>query len=256
MPDILVLREPQSNPLEAELSKAAYPGTLALEATSDTFTEALSHGQQSGAIGAIVTGRLRVDAARAAERFFTVRHAVGVANVLVFKGGVFGQNTEVPGFIEPISDLEPGTALLLGAGTGARMAAMGLATAGWKVRVWNRTTTKSRVLASSIATTSSVELLPNPDPSGCSLIINATSLGKRPGESPPLDWSRARPKTVVYDLVWRNVPTEFLRAAALRGFRTVDGRESIVAAVALGLQAITGETFDRVPLRARAGLKI
>ena len=99
-----------------------------------------------------------------------------------------------------------------------------------------------------------VETIPVADPNGCSMIVNATVLGKRAGESPPVAWNRARPKSIAVDFVYRNVQTEFLRSAARLGFRTIDGRELVVAQATFAMQWWLGQQPLQSAMLEAAGL--
>lgn len=208
-----------------------------------------------GFAGCLVLPPLRADAARVAERFFSVRHSLGVANALRFSpAGIFGYNTESDGFWSQVKDITPSNALVLGSGPAARTACLTLLEHGWSVQLWNRTLAKSRVFATALASFGNVKFAPEADPTGCSLIVNATPLGTRAGEQPPVVWSKAGPKTVAFDFVLRRVQTEFLRSANLRGLKTIDGRECYCETVALAAEAILESKVDRDALRTAVGL--
>ena len=56
-----------------------------------------------------------------------------------------------------------------------------------------------------------------PDPAGHDVVINATSLGMRPGDPLPVAVSRLAPGTLVCDIVTRPEQTRLLDEAAARG---------------------------------------
>ena len=230
------------------LKLCAEAGVERVVSTTPTdLTALISELKSSGSVGTLVFGTLRSEAARLAYRYSGVRHSAGSANVLLFKDETYGHNSEVPGFMHPIANAAPGTALILGTGIGARTAAMGLLLAGWKVRVWNRNRSKSKMLISALQTIGDIDALAFPDPGHADLIVNATPLGKKAGECPPLDWVRVKRGATVYDLVYRSVPTEFLRQAANRGLPTIDGRESLIAGLALGMEWLgIGPSWERL----------
>lgn len=113
---------------------------------------------------------------------------------------------------------------------------------------------RSRLLQTTLKAFGEVDVLPNANPTGCSLIINATTLGKRAGEKPPVDWTFIRRDTTVMDLVYRRVPTELLRDAQLRGLPTIDGRQLVVEKAALSLEWWLGQPVDRAPMNLAASL--
>jgi shikimate dehydrogenase len=219
------------------------------------FDKCIAHLRNIGFRGAFVANPFKVDAARVAERFWIHRFALGVANSLFFENGIFAQNTEVPAIAACIKDVAKGPALVMGTGHAARSVIAGLLTAGFDIRLWNRNVNKTRILKSLLERHGNIELMTSPDPSGCKLIVNATPLGSKLGEQPPVIWARVLPKTVCFDLVFRRVPTDFLRTASLRGLKTIDGRELLVEQCAEVLQWWTGKEPSRDAMRAAVGVK-
>ncbi|MEJ5170669.1 MAG: shikimate dehydrogenase [Fimbriimonadales bacterium] len=147
-----------------------------------------------------------------------------------------GTNTDGPGFLDTLRPLrlaEGSRVLVLGAGGSARAVAAALAEAGFRVALWNRTAERAEALVGEVGL--EAELMPTPDPHGCSLIVNTTSAGLR-GEPLSLDWSRAPADAVAYDLMYGDEPTPFLKAAASLGLRVVDGRPLLAAQGARSLE--------------------
>jgi len=222
----------------------------------ESFDPCIRHLQEIKFRGAAVAHPYKVDAARIAERFWIARFALGVANTLLFEGGsIFAQNTEVPAIMEALKGIEPGRALIMGTGHAARSVVAALLQAGWQTRVWNRNANKSKVLMTLLQRYGTIELAHEPDPSGCKLIVNATPLGAKPGEIPPVIWNRVLPKTTFCDLVFRKIPTEMLRTASVRGLKTIDGRELFVEQCAIALEWWSGKQVPRAPMNAAAGIK-
>jgi len=227
----------------------------AVECGSDEFTACIARLTECRFRGAFIGNPFKPEAAKLAKQFFVVRHGLGGANALKLGKDVYAQNTEVPAFTNLIRDLKPGLALVMGSGRAARSAVMSLFDSGWRVRVWNRNIIRSRPFAVVFEAYGKVELVPQPDPIGCSLIVNATPVGARPGEQPPINWTQAAKNTTAIDFVYRGVPTEFLRSAALRGFKTVDGRELLVEQAALALEWWLGEPVPRVSMFQAIGFR-
>ncbi len=228
---------------------------LSVEVPHDEFEACIQHLHAIGFRGVAVAHPHKVAAARLAQRFFTVKHAMGVANALVFEGGVWGQNNEVAAIQSLLRDVPPANALLMGAGSGARSVAVALLDAGWRIKLWNRNGMRSRLLQSTTRRFGEIDLVANANPTGCSLIVNATSLGRRAGEKVPVDWTYVRRGTTVMDLVYRRVSTELLREATLRGLHAIDGRQIVAEKAALTLEWWLGEPIDRIPLLAAAGFR-
>ena len=258
---IAVIGDGAEAALVAELQK------VALEAMSlpavvhkvDTKVETLQDDLHKlihlGYRGVNVGNPYKASAARLAEHFYVVKHSLGAANALMLDSGVYAQNTEVTSFVKTLENVPAGTALVLGAGHSARTVAMGLLQMGWKVRVWSRSALKARPLLTLLQRHGTIELVPSPDPVGCNLIVNATPLGLRIGELPPLNWNHVPRGAIIYDLVVRRVNTELIRAANLRGLKTVDGREMVVEQAAQALEWWTGREAPRSIMREQARKK-
>lgn len=222
------------------------------------FESCVHHLREIGFRGAAIASPHKVLAARMAEKFFMSRMALGVANALSFEtNGIFAQNTESPAIISLVKDLEPSTAMMMGAGSGARSVAAALLDAGWKVRIWNRNGIRARMMQTTMQRYGNLELIPHPEPIGCALVVNATNLGVRAGEKPPVNWTRVARGTTAMDLVYRRVPTEFLREASTRGLKTIDGRRLVAEKAALCLEWWLSRTdIPRDPIVMAAGLKV
>ncbi len=153
---------------------------------------------------------------------------IGAVNTLVPMpdGGIRGDNTDAEGFLRALDEAAPVAldghdVLLIGAGGAARAVAFALRGRGAHVRVANRTADRAAALGESIPFTRDAM---EQAASTAALVVNATSLGMGRDDVPaelPLD--ALDHGAVAYDLVYRAEPTPWLRAAAERGARTVDG---------------------------------
>ena len=83
----------------------------------------------------------------------------------------------------------------------------------------NRTAARAERLASDVAAGFPVMAVAAgpPDPAGHDVVVNATSLGMRPGDPLPVAVSRLTPGTLVCDIVTRPEQTRLLGEAAARG---------------------------------------
>lgn len=227
----------------------------AIECGVDEFLQCIERLTAAGFKGASICNPFKPEAAKLAKQFFIVRHGLGVANALKLGPEIYAQNTEVAAFTSKIKDLKPGLALVMGSGRAARSAVMSLFECGWRIRVWNRNIIRSRPFVMAFETYGKVDLSSQPDPFGCSLIVNATPLGAKAGEQPPVRWTNSVPKTTAIDFVYRAVATEFLRSASQRGFKTVDGKELLVEQAALALEWWLGEPVSREPMFEAIGFR-
>ena len=183
--------------------------------------------------------------------------AIGAANTLVPEGDgrIRGDNTDAAGFLRALDEAAPldlagADVLMIGAGGAARAIAFALGGRGARLQVANRTTARAAALGEPVEfTREAIERAA----AECVLVVNATSLGMGTDEVPaelPIDV--LGPGQVAYDIVYRQEPTPWLRAAAARGARTVDGLGMLLHQ---GAAAFAQWTGTEPPVDAmRAGL--
>lgn len=70
-----------------------------------------------------------------------------------------------------------------------------------------------------------------PDPSGFDLVVNASPVGLKPDDAPPIDVARVRADAAVVDIVMKNQPTALLRQCRARGVRAEAGFEMMLQQV-------------------------
>jgi shikimate 5-dehydrogenase len=129
--------------------------------------------------------------------------------------------------------------VVVGAGGAGRSAAFALARAGAEVRLSNRGVETGRHVAADLG----VEFVPlhELDPRRYELVVNATPLGRGPGETPPFDLSHLAPGSVVVDLVYRrDRPTRLVHEARERGCTAIDGREVLLHQALPQFELMTG----------------
>ncbi len=159
--------------------------------------------------------------------------SVGAANTLFFRSGrLCATNTDVEGFVSnldavaPRWDAELESAIVLGAGGGARAVIYGLLERRVeRVLLVNRTIEKAEKLAQSFGDRVQPlawKQLPKAM-RGARLLANTTSLGM--SGQPPLDIDLAplSSDAVVADIVYTPLVTPLLAAARARDLRTADG---------------------------------
>lgn len=66
------------------------------------------------------------------------------------------------------------------------------------------------------------------DPAGFDLVINASPLGLHPGDAQPCDVQCLEPHAAVMDIVMKNQPTPWVRAARARGLQAQPGYEMLI----------------------------
>ena len=166
--------------------------------------------------------------------------ALGAVNTVIVEddGTLTGENTDLPGFVEPLKgiDLTGEQVTVLGAGGAAAAVIAGLVGLGARrIAVVNRSPEGTRRLLEDIAST-----LTDCDVTEAGwdradalaaesrLVANATSLGMEGMPPLVLDVAGLRTDAIVYDIITHPHETPLLRAAAARGLRTHDGLEMLV----------------------------
>ena len=166
--------------------------------------------------------------------------ALGAVNTVIVgdDGSLTGENTDLPGFVEPLQglDLAGEQVTVLGAGGAAAAVIAGLVQLGAaRVAVVNRSPeATTRLLGDIAATVAHCEVVAagwdraNALAADSRLVANATSLGMNGLPPLPLDVAALRHDAIFYDIVTHPHETATLRAAAARGLRTHDGLEMLV----------------------------
>ena len=168
---------------------------------------------------------------------------IGAVNTVVVRedGTLFGENTDGKGFVQSLTDagvpLKGAWVTILGAGGAARSIGVECALAGARtIDIINRSAARGQALADTINahTPADAEYLPWSGTAeirdGTDILINATCVGLFPdGDAcPDIDFGGVRPGMVCCDVVFNPVETAFLKKAAARGARCVDGLGMLV----------------------------
>lgn len=158
--------------------------------------------------------------------------AIGAVNTVIVREGLIeGRNTDAYGFIENLKQSQPDFSLattpvlLLGAGGAARAAVYGLLQAGCpEVILANRSYDKAAVLARDFPRVRVVDWAARAEAcAGTGLLVNTTVLGMRGQESLTMDLAHLPSRAMVYDIVYKPLLTDLLRAAQDRGHAIVTG---------------------------------
>jgi len=168
-----------------------------------------------------------------------------------------GHNTDAESLVRSLKEdlqwpeLGGATVLLLGAGGAARAAALQLAQEGIaSLFIVNRTVERAtRLMAEVTARFPSVT--PGFMPDCADVVINATSLGLKPDDPPPisLDWLKSSPPKRAYDMIYRPAETPFLRAARSVGCQTANGLGMLLHQGAAALELWSGRTAPLETMR-------
>ncbi len=172
---------------------------------------------------------------------------IGAANTLIFRkdGKIHADNTDGSGFMANLRQYAPhwnpqaGAAAIFGAGGAARAVIAALIDVGCpEIRIANRTRPRAEGLRADFGGklhvhdwVKAASML-----DGATLVINTTSLGMtgKPDFRVPLD--ALSPGTIVTDLVYTPLATQFLIEAQERGAHIVDGLGMLLHQAAPGFE--------------------
>jgi shikimate dehydrogenase len=182
---------------------------------------------------------------------------IGAVNTVDFggEGPPTGHNTDAVGARRALREagagLEGATAVVVGAGGAGRAVTVGLADAGARVRVANRTESRARDLAADAGEGVSAHgldavagLLDD-----ATVLVNATSVGMEEDRSPvPADALHGG--LTVLDAVYAPLETRLLSDAAAAGATTVDGAEMLLYQGVAAFEVWTGREAPTGAMRA------
>ena len=189
--------------------------------------------RKSELVGANVTAPHKEAAFAACDERTPVAQALGAANTLWRQDGrLWGDNTDVAGFLANMDDAAPGWAdrrrfaIVVGAGGAARAIVYGLISRGFgRIAIVNRTHERAAMLAAhfggptaAMAWADMSKRLAEAD-----LLVNSSSLGMV-GEPPlAVDLNALPHGAAVADIVYVPLRTPLIEAARASGRRTVEG---------------------------------
>lgn len=162
-----------------------------------------------------------------------------------------GFNTDADAIVISIHEelklkLRGASVLLLGAGGAGRTAALKLASENVaSLFLINRTQSKAEEIAREIRKRFPAMAVSTSYPeSKIDLVLNATSLGLKPGDASPLDGKRfsLRQTRAVYDMIYRPAQTRLLSAAQKAGCKTANGLGMLLHQGAKAFEIWTGKS--------------
>ncbi len=182
--------------------------------------------------------------------------SIGAVNTLARRGGGwFGHNTDGRGFAAAVAGdlqlpLRDTNVILLGAGGAARaIAAAALSEGCRSLHIGNRDPERLRVLLAQsekyfpemFSRVRGFDLASPPaDLPAPALVVNATSLGLKPGDGSPFPAKMFAPGTAVYDTIYEPAETAFLKAARAAGLPAANGLSMLCRQGALAFEFWTG----------------
>lgn len=227
----------------------------AIEAPLDDFTGAWRRFTAEGGSGANVTVPFKEEAFRLCDTLSERARRAGAVNTLVLGGNglTYGDTTDGIGLVRDLErhgvTLAGARILILGAGGAVRGVLEPLLAAGpGSLFVANRTAEKAARLAADFSDLGEIagggfDAVAGP----FDLVINGTSASLA-GDLPPLPDDLFAPGATAHDMMYGAVPTVFLRWAAERGARTVDGLGMLVEQAAESFFQWRGRRPETAPV--------
>ena len=218
------------------------------QTSASELPERINSLRQPGMLGANVTVPHKQAVMALLDDVSPLAEQVGAVNTIVNNNGrLSGDNTDVYGFATALLEVCPDAAnrrvVLLGAGGAARGVALALSQIGVpSITIANRNAGRAQTLCHQLglanlrATAFTDAPLADAD-----ILINATSLGWHPGETPVDQQTLASlpSDALVVDLTYRD--TDLLHAARARDLATLDGLGMLVHQGALAFERFTGQ---------------
>ncbi|MGZ6268526.1 MAG: shikimate dehydrogenase, partial [Candidatus Limnocylindrales bacterium] len=190
------------------------------------------------------------------DRMTEDAQATGAVNVISREGKkLIGHNTDVPGFKAALDKLVgrqkmPRHAVVLGAGGAARAVMFSLITEGFqRVVIFNRHLHKGEALVRHFGRSAShMDLRAMPwhesvleaELAKTKLLVNATSVGLTPGET-PIPAELLPPELLVMDLVYNPPQSQLLKDAAAARCVVMNGEPMLLQQGALSFELRTGK---------------
>ncbi len=181
--------------------------------------------------------------------------AIGAVNTLLFGDRMVGHNTDAAGFMRALRETgfrpEGCRALVLGAGGAARAVSYGLANAGARITLLNRTPERAIALAADLQAAipgADVRAAPLPQmqigllAAKADLIVNATSVGMWP-HTDAMPWPEGLPfpeRALLFDLIYNPPETRLMAQARAQGARAENGLMMLVHQGAEAFRLWTG----------------
>ncbi len=218
---------------------------VAIDLANENLSKAVEGLSALGFSGINVTIPYKEAVVPYMDHLSDVAHTIGAVNTIVCKdGALYGDNTDVAGFLSPIQEFEikrtPMT--ILGAGGAARAAAYGLLSAfdPQPLTIVARRVNQAQKIASDLREIShQVEVKDfesaTPAIQKSRLIVNSTPVGMHPNvdETPWRQCHDFSSDQIIYDLVYRPKNTQFLQQAKLQGATIIGGLEMLIQQAAV-----------------------
>lgn len=171
---------------------------------------------------------------------------IGAVNTIVNMEGVLkGYNTDVRGFISSLKEegffIKGKNVLIIGGGGAARAVVYGILIEGGRVYIFNRTSTKAQAIKEKFSNLGFIEVIENINKfvtEKINIIVNATSLGLKKDDPPPLNPNLLTSEHTYCDLVYPE--TTLMKKAKKIGCKVIGGYGMLVWQAAFAFEIWTG----------------
>lgn len=234
---------------------------LSLEVAPENLGDAVRGMKALGFRGGNFTIPHKVAVVPLLDRLSPAAELVGAVNcVHNIDGNLVGENTDGKGFVQSLrtlADPKGKDVVVLGAGGAARAIAVELGLAGaQQITIVNRHASRGQELVDLLNQRVKVAAQFAPWQGSfaihdsANIVINATSIGLGDAQARvPIDSASLRPEMIVADVIFNPPQTLFLREAAERGCKTLDGLGMLVNQALIAFKIWTNEEPDAEVMR-------
>ena len=228
----VILGDPVSHSLSPAMQNAAFRALglpavyVPFRATADDLPTLIRAIAQAGGGGNVTVPHKEL-AARSVDCCREVGEVVEACNTFWREDGrTIGDNTDVPGLLQALHQLEIAKRpwFIAGTGGGARAAVVAAADHGVPVAVGSRDRGRQQRFEK-WTSSRGVSLV---EPSACGVLINATPLGLQPTDPMPIDMAAFPRADIALDMVYAPGGTAWIRSVQSRVRRSSDGRTMLV----------------------------
>ncbi len=227
----------------------------------EELAEALPLAAERGFRGLNLTVPHKVEVLPLVDRLAPSAERIGAVNTLLWEeDGLHGLNTDGYGLEEGLREafglgMAGQSVLVLGAGGAARAAVaeavhQGAARAFVANRTEDRAVELARRFAGGVTEVAAVPLADaghRAEPG--TLVVNATSLGLRPGDPQPFPAAELPERCLLYDMVYNPPETPWLAAGRARGYPVANGLGMLLHQGARALEIWTDRPAPLAPMR-------
>jgi shikimate dehydrogenase len=228
-----ILGDPVSHSLSPAMQNAAFRALgmsavyVPLRCSRDDLPTLIGAVTRAGG-GGNITVPHKEAAAQAVHVCRGLVETVGACNTFWGEDGrIIGDNTDVPGLLEALHQLEvPGEPwFIAGTGGGARAAVVAAAEHGVQVAVGSRDPRRQKEFESWVLSRGVILA----QPAECRVLINATPLGLGADDPLPIPLDGFSRADIAFDMVYAPGETRWIRTIKSRVRRSADGRGMLVA---------------------------